>query len=56
MENSLKMLEGEVLCEDAKLKRVEEELICVAYDIVYISLKKEKWKFMNFRGEEDKGI
>ena len=54
--NSLKMLEGEVLCEDAKLKRVEEELICVAYDIVYISLKKEKWKFMNFRGEEDKGI
>ena len=56
MENSLKMLEGELLCEDAKLKRVEEELICVAYDIVYISLKKEKWKFMNFRGEEDKGI
>ena len=36
------MLEVEVLCEDAKLKRVEEELICVAYDIVYISLKKEK--------------
>ena len=56
MENSLKMLEGELLCEDAKLKRVEEELICVAYDIVYISLKKEKWTFMNFTGEDDKGI
>ena len=39
--NSLKMLEGEVLCEDAKLKRVEEELKCVAYDIVFIPLKRK---------------
>ena len=41
MENSLKMLEGELLCEDAKLKRVEEELKCVAYDIVFIPLKRK---------------
>ena len=41
MENSWKMLEGELLCEDAKLKRVEEELKCVAYDIVYIPLKRK---------------
>ena len=41
MENSWKMLEGELLCEDAKLKRVEEELKCVAYDIVFIPLKRK---------------
>ena len=41
MDNSWKKLEGEHLCEDAKLKRVEEELKYVAYDIVFIPLKRK---------------